>query len=612
MTQQFYPEGQPDRRGFASPDTTPPNAAVQPTQTQPGEYSWANGTAAQVFQNEIAQRPFARPAQEQIENPGFPNPSGVSAPTGASPQQDYTAARAVAPVSRAAGSLPFGGIQAPPQQSGLQGAQVQQPLASSQQGQQPAAPQVFGQNTPQPLGQPTSFDRPAQAPVQPPVRQSPFGGQARPGAAEPTQAAAQPLAAAQPQAAVQPQAPVQPQASAEPERPHRVRGVATQDQNIGNRVGLSSALRAGDVIVDDILNDVVFYDASDLHLTNRSTPMIRKAGSLTPLEGYDVLNSESLRRSLYSILTQKQREQFEEHLELDFAYQVPGGARFRVNLYQQRDSIGAAFRLIPSEIKPLEDLGVPPVVNTFSKLPRGMVLVTGPTGSGKSTTLASIIDLANRTRADHIMTVEDPIEFLHDHKKSVVNQREVGTDTWSFAAALKHVLRQDPDIILVGEMRDLETISVALTAAETGHLVFATLHTQDAAQTIDRVIDVFPAEQQAQIRVQLAAAIQGVVCQTLCKRSNGPGRVVATEVMVATPGIRNLIREGKTHQIYSAMQAGKNQGMHTLDQHLADLVKTGAISYETGLDKCHHVEDFNRLAGRGGAGFNADVVNGGY
>ena len=277
---------------------------------------------------------------------------------------------------------------------------------------------------------------------------------------------------------------------------------------------------------------------------------------------------------------------------------MPGKARFRVNLYKQRDAIGAAFRLIPFEIKKLEELGVPPSVANFAMMPRGFVLVTGPTGSGKSTTLASIVDLANRQRRDHIMTVEDPIEFLHHHQNSLVNQREVGEDTHSFQNALKHVLRQDPDIILVGEMRDLETISVALTAAETGHLVFATLHTQDAAQTIDRVIDVFPPHQQQQIRVQLAGALQGVVCQTLCRTFDNSGRVVATEVLVATPAIRNLIREGKTHQIYSALQAGAKYGMQTMDQNLADLVKRGRISYETGLEKSHHVEDFNRLCGR--------------
>jgi twitching motility protein PilT len=232
-------------------------------------------------------------------------------------------------------------------------------------------------------------------------------------------------------------------------------------------------------------------------------------------------------------------------------------------------------------------------------LPRGFVLVTGPTGSGKSTTLAGIVDLANRQRRDHIMTVEDPIEFLHQHKSCLINQREVGDDTHSFGNALKHVLRQDPDIILVGEMRDLETISVALTAAETGHLVFATLHTQDAAQTVDRVIDVFPPHQQQQVRVQLAGSLQGVVCQTLCKTSDGRGRVVATEVLVATPAIRNLVREGKTHQIYSALQSGAKHGMHTMDQHLAQLLKAGQISYETAIEKCHHIEDFNRLAGRG-------------
>jgi twitching motility protein PilT len=301
---------------------------------------------------------------------------------------------------------------------------------------------------------------------------------------------------------------------------------------------------------------------------------------------------------LYAILTQKQRERFESELELDLSYSLPGQARFRVNIYRQRETLGAAFRRIPYEIHSLEKLGIPPSVANFAGLPRGMVLVTGPTGSGKSTTLAALVDLSNRSRRDHIMTVEDPIEFLHRHKSCMVNQREVGEDTLSFGNALKHVLRQDPDIILVGEMRDLETISIALTAAETGHLVFATLHTQDAGQTIDRVIDVFPPHQQQQVRVQLAGAIQGVVCQTLCKTRDGAGRVAATEVMVATPAIRNLIREGKTHQIYSALQAGAQHGMHTLDQHLAELVRSGRITIEQGREKCHHVEDFNRLVGR--------------
>ena len=370
-------------------------------------------------------------------------------------------------------------------------------------------------------------------------------------------------------------------------------------------VGHSEAARLGSTIDDesefklaDALVEMLDAGASDLHLTAGAHPMIRTRGELFPLEDFPRLDRTMLQRALYGVLTQKQRERFEEELELDFSYSLPGRSRFRVNIYRQRESLGAAFRTIPYEIKPLEELGIPPMVSRFAGLPRGMVLVTGPTGSGKSTTLASLIDLANRTRRGHIMTVEDPIEFLHRHKNCVINQREVGEDTKSFGAALKHVLRQDPDIILVGEMRDLETISVALTAAETGHLVFATLHTQDAAQTIDRVIDVFPPEQQQQVRVMLAGSLQGVVCQTLAKTADGRGRAVATEVLVATPAIRNLIREGKTHQIYSSMQAGQQHGMHTMDQHLAELVRTGRITMEMGLEKCHHIEDFKRLTGR--------------
>ena len=348
-----------------------------------------------------------------------------------------------------------------------------------------------------------------------------------------------------------------------------------------------------------LLVQVIDLGGSDLHMTAGARPMIRLHGHLQPVEEAPELSPTVIQTMLYAILTQRQREKFEAELELDFAYALPGQARFRVNMYRQRDAVGAAFRLIPFEIKPLEALGIPPSVANFAMMPRGFVLVTGPTGSGKSTTLAGIVDLANRSRRDHIMTVEDPIEFLHQHKSCLINQREVGEDTHSFGNALKHVLRQDPDIILVGEMRDLETISVALTAAETGHLVFATLHTQDAAQTIDRVIDVFPPHQQQQVRVQLAGALQGVVSQTLVKTADGRGRAVATEVLVATPAIRNLIREGKTHQIYSALQAGARHGMHTMDQHLAELVKGGRITYEAALEQCHTVEDFNRLSGRG-------------
>ena len=343
---------------------------------------------------------------------------------------------------------------------------------------------------------------------------------------------------------------------------------------------------------------MVGLGASDLHLTAGVRPTVRLRGELQPLDDFEVCTPPALERALYGMLPAKKREHFEDALELDFSHALPGVARFRVNLYRQRGSVGAAFRVIPFELRPLEDLGVPPAVASFAHMPRGLVLVTGPTGSGKSTTLASIVDLANRTRRDHIMTVEDPIEFLHEHKSCVVNQREVGEDTRSFAEALKHALRQDPDIILVGELRDLETISIALTAAETGHLVFATLHTQDAAQTIDRVIDVFPADQQHQVRAMLAGALQGVVCQTLCKRADGQGRAVATEVMMATPAIRNLIRDGKTHQIYSSLQAGAQHGMHTLDQHLAELVRVGVITYEHAVEKSHSPADVARLCGR--------------
>jgi twitching motility protein PilT len=363
------------------------------------------------------------------------------------------------------------------------------------------------------------------------------------------------------------------------------------------RIGAESTSEDSSFLADLLLY-VLDEGCSDLHLAAGAHPTVRKSGGLKPLDNFPVLTPESTKKILYAIMTGKQRETFEEKLELDFAYSLPGKARFRVNVYRQRDALGAAFRLIPYDIKPLEALGVPPAIGNLAMLPRGFVLVTGPTGSGKSTTLAAVVDLANRNRRDHIMTVEDPIEFLHEHKGCLVNQREVGEDTWSFKNALKHVLRQDPDIILVGEMRDLETIEIALTAAETGHLVMATLHTQDAAQTIDRVIDVFPPSQQQQVRVMLSGALQGVVCQQLVKTADGKGRVVACEVMVATAAIRNLIREGKTHQIYSALQAGAKHGMQTMDAHLAQLVKQGRITYDAALEKCHHVEDFNRLCGR--------------
>ncbi len=352
------------------------------------------------------------------------------------------------------------------------------------------------------------------------------------------------------------------------------------------------------VDLDQLLEALLSRGGSDLHLTSGIPPAIRVDGDLTSLDEYPTLEPDELQKMLYSIMTQKQREVFENQLELDMSYSLPGRGRFRVNIFQQRDALGSVMRAIPFEIMALEDLGIPAQVSNFAYLPRGFVLVTGPTGSGKSTTLASLVDLVNRNRPVHIMTVEDPIEFLHEHKRAVVNQREVGTDTHGFAPALKHVLRQDPDVILVGEMRDLETIQIALTAAETGHLVFGTLHTQDAPQTIDRVIDVFPPHQQEQIRVMLSGALKGVVCQTLLKTADGKGRTVATEIMMATSGIRNLIREGKTHQIYSSIQAGAKDGMVSMDQSLATLVKSNKVTYDTALEKCNNPNEFNRLVGR--------------
>jgi twitching motility protein PilT len=355
------------------------------------------------------------------------------------------------------------------------------------------------------------------------------------------------------------------------------------------------------VPIPELLGKLLEAQGSDLHLTAGTPPTVRVHGELERLEEYPPLTPRALQGMIYAILPQKMRERFEQELELDMSYSLPGRARFRVNVYMQRDAVGAVFRVIPFEIKGLDDLGLPPVAADLARFPRGFVVVTGPTGSGKSTTLAAMVDVVNRERAGHIMTVEDPIEFLHKHKACVVNQREIGADTHSFAAALKHVLRQDPDVILVGEMRDLETISTAITAAETGHLVFATLHTQDAPQTIDRIIDVFPPHQQQQTRVQLSTTLQGVITQQLVPTVDGKGRVVAAEVMIATPGIRNLIREGKVHQIYSAMQAGGRYGMQTMDMSLASHVKGGRVTQQMAFERCHDPEELQRLIGSTGA-----------
>jgi twitching motility protein PilT len=350
--------------------------------------------------------------------------------------------------------------------------------------------------------------------------------------------------------------------------------------------------------LDTMLAMLVEFGGSDLHLTVDSPPMIRVHGDLHPLPDYPKMTARDTAELVRSVLSDAQWERFESHLEIDLAYDLPGISRFRVNCFQQRNAYGSVMRAIPHVIKPLHELGIPDQIARFARLPRGLVLVTGPTGSGKTTTLASMLDLANSERRDHIVTIEDPIEFLHHHRRCVVNQREVGVDTSTFSEALKRVLRQDPDIILVGELRDLETVSTALTAAETGHLVLATLHTPSAAQTIDRVIDIFPPHQQQEIRAQLSTALQGVVTQALVKRADGTGRTVVCEIMFATAAIRNLIREGKNHQIPSFMQSSGKDGMLTFDQHLAQRVAEGAINYEQGLSLCHAVEEFRRLAGR--------------
>jgi twitching motility protein PilT len=352
--------------------------------------------------------------------------------------------------------------------------------------------------------------------------------------------------------------------------------------------------------VDDLLEQVVVRGASDLHVTVGSEPVVRVNGHLERLEDFARLTPEDTQRMLYRILSTEQQKHFEVKRQIDISYSIPGLARFRVNVYVQRQSLGAAFRLIPADLKTLEQLGLPPVLKEFTQKPRGLVLVTGPTGSGKSTTLAAVIDEINRTRDDHIMTIEDPIEFLHRHKRCVVNQREIGPDATSFAEALRGALRQDPDVILLGEMRDLETIGTALTAAETGHLVFATLHTQDAPSTVDRLIDVFPAAQQEQVRVQIAATLQGIVTQTLLPTADGRGRVAALEILLPDDAVRNLIRQAKVEQIYSIMQTNTSRGMQTLEQALLELVRLGKITADLALQRTSRPDQLKSLLQRNG------------
>ncbi len=346
--------------------------------------------------------------------------------------------------------------------------------------------------------------------------------------------------------------------------------------------------------IDELLQKTVQRKASDLHLTAGLPPVLRIDGHLVPMDTDRIIPTIS-QRLVYSMLTDQQKQAFEENFELDFSYGVAGIGRFRVNIFLQRGSIGAVMRVIPSKIPTLDELRIPKIVKTLCTKPRGLILVTGPTGSGKSTTLAACIDLINTTRDCHIITIEDPIEYLHRHKKSMINQRELELDTKSFKKALRSVLREDPDVILIGEMRDLETMEAAITIAETGHLVFATLHTNTAAGSIDRIVDVFPPHQQTQIRTQLSMNLEAVLSQQLLTRVGGVGRVPAVEILVATPGVKNLIRENKAYQINGAIQTGGNVGMQTMDQALKDLYTNGLITYQDALLRSFNPDDLKKL-----------------
>ncbi|PKQ29905.1 MAG: type IV pili twitching motility protein PilT [Actinobacteria bacterium HGW-Actinobacteria-10] len=350
--------------------------------------------------------------------------------------------------------------------------------------------------------------------------------------------------------------------------------------------------------IDDLLRLMLSRGGSDLHITVGSPPGIRQRGEIVPVENMKPLMPRDTMEMLLNLLSEEQRRRFETELELDFAYSIPGVSRFRANIFQQRNSMGAVFRVIPLEIPTLEQLNLPKVARLLAERPRGLVLVTGPTGSGKSTTLAAMINHINENRPLHIITMEDPIEFMHKNKRAYLNQREVGEDTHSFSAALKRVLRQDPDVILVGEMRDLETIGAAITAAETGHLVLATLHTTGGPATVDRIIDVFPPHQQQQVRMQLSNTLEGVLSQVLLRSTDGRSRVMAMEIMLGIPAIRNLIREGKTHQMDTIIQGGGNLGMQTLDQHLRTLLQGGKVTFEEAIGKAQNPRELANAVGR--------------
>jgi len=366
------------------------------------------------------------------------------------------------------------------------------------------------------------------------------------------------------------------------------------------RVGAGQPKPLEDLHIDELLHIVVDRNCSDLHISAHSEPVVREDGALKRLN-YEKFSPQQCQRMLYEIVSDDQITRFEQTYELDFSYQLPKRARFRVNLYRDRGAVAAAFRLISNRIPTCRELNLPPLLEQLTEKPRGLVLVTGPTGSGKSTSLAAMINYINTNKSQHIITIEDPIEYLHQHRLSVINQRELGMDTKSFGAALRACLREDPDVILVGEMRDTETIALAITAAETGHLVFATLHTNNAAESIDRIIDVFPPGQQEQIRVQLSNNIVAIVAQQLLPRASGPGRVPVNEIMIASPAIRNLIREGKTHQIPSMIQTSAAMGMMSMDQCLRDLYMKGIITMEEAFNRCQNIEELKKMINMGGA-----------
>lgn len=351
----------------------------------------------------------------------------------------------------------------------------------------------------------------------------------------------------------------------------------------------------------DLLKQMIERGASDLHVTTGSPPRLRIDGKLIPID-HPPLTPTDTKNLCYSILTDAQKHRFEENNELDLSFGIKGLSRFRANIFMQRGAVAGAFRTIPFGIKTFNELGLPEIINEIVKKPRGLVVVTGPTGSGKSTTLAAMVDRINEERYDHIITIEDPIEYLHGHKKSLINQREVNADTTSFKAALKYVLRQDPDVVLIGEMRDLETIEAALTVSETGHLTLATLHTNSAVQTINRIIDVFPSHQQEQIRVQLSFVLEGIISQQLIPKKSGQGRVLAVEILIPNPAVRNLIREDKIHQIYSIMQTGQaRSGMQTMNQSLLELYTKGLISYEDAVGRSMVPEELITMIQRASA-----------